>query len=241
MSDSFEPDVPKASFVLRIGSSDVALRQLSTVIGRDPRAGIVLDDSLVSRRHAELRLEDGVLVLQDLDSRNGVLLNGVPLARVHALKALDEIRVGSQRFVVRVIEAGDRSPNDVLDTPVFVCATCGLSYPTRLRACPGCKGPSKAAVSPASPRVVRFDSTVGAALSLEEFMKMLGRTILAHQVHQADLLMREIAIKVESHRGEISSEVLDALDEAARWLSVELEGSEWVSWLSTVRGGSGKD
>jgi hypothetical protein len=70
---------------------------------------------------------------------------------------------------------------------------------------------------------------------------MLGRTILAHQVHQADALMREIAIKVESHRGELSADVLAALDEAARWLAAELEGSEWVSWLPTERGGREKD
>ena len=51
-------------------------------IGRGPENDVVLEDSLkrVSRAHAELRLEDGVVTLSDLHSADGTLVDGVPIA-----------------------------------------------------------------------------------------------------------------------------------------------------------------
>ncbi|AKQ66991.1 FHA domain/GGDEF domain protein [Myxococcus hansupus] len=49
------------------------------IVGRQPPASIQLDDDSVSRRHAELEVtRDGVMV-KDLGSANGTLLNGEPL------------------------------------------------------------------------------------------------------------------------------------------------------------------
>jgi pSer/pThr/pTyr-binding forkhead associated (FHA) protein len=39
-------------------------------------------DTGVSRHHAELRVEDGQVVLVDLGSTNGTLVNGQPVRRV---------------------------------------------------------------------------------------------------------------------------------------------------------------
>jgi len=50
------------------------------VIGRDPGCDLVLDDEAVSRRHAHLRLEPGALRVVDLDSRNGLRIDGEPCA-----------------------------------------------------------------------------------------------------------------------------------------------------------------
>ena len=46
------------------------------VIGRDPAADLVLDDPMVSGRHAELRTVDGIPRIVDLSSRNGIFLDG---------------------------------------------------------------------------------------------------------------------------------------------------------------------
>ena len=45
-------------------------------IGRGAECELVLRDSKVSRRHARLAARDGVLVLTDLGSTNGTLVNG---------------------------------------------------------------------------------------------------------------------------------------------------------------------
>jgi hypothetical protein len=45
------------------------------VVGRDPEARVRLLSNRVSRRHAELRWEDGGLVVEDLGSTNGTRVN----------------------------------------------------------------------------------------------------------------------------------------------------------------------
>jgi ABC-type multidrug transport system ATPase subunit len=55
------------------------LDEAEVVLGRDPAGAQVVfgpQDRQVSRRHASLRVEDGVLVLRDLDSRSGTFLAG---------------------------------------------------------------------------------------------------------------------------------------------------------------------
>ncbi len=63
------------------------------VVGRDEEAGVHLPVKAVSRRHAELRFHSGHFVLTDLDSRNGVLLDGRPVRQV-TLEHGHEIRIG---------------------------------------------------------------------------------------------------------------------------------------------------
>jgi hypothetical protein len=63
------------------------------VIGRSRDSDLTLDDPNVSRRHAELRREDGAWVVADLASTNGVKVNGRRVAE-HRLVPGDEITVG---------------------------------------------------------------------------------------------------------------------------------------------------
>jgi FHA domain len=47
----------------------------ATTIGKDPSCSIVLQDSFMSSRHAEIKAEAGVWVLKDLGSTNGTQVN----------------------------------------------------------------------------------------------------------------------------------------------------------------------
>jgi hypothetical protein len=73
-------------------------------IGRSPDNGLTLDDARVSRHHARLRARHGMLVLTDLDSTNGVRVNGVRVAEV-ALGVGDRIEIGDTTLVVDVVAA----------------------------------------------------------------------------------------------------------------------------------------
>jgi len=53
-----------------------------TLLGRGTDCDLRMVDPGVSRHHAELRVEDGQVVLVDLGSTNGTLVNGQPLRRV---------------------------------------------------------------------------------------------------------------------------------------------------------------
>ncbi len=65
-----------------------------TVLGRHPRATIVLDDAFVSSEHAQLSWSDGRWWITDLDSTNGTLLNGRDLAVPTGLRFGDVIEIG---------------------------------------------------------------------------------------------------------------------------------------------------
>ena len=68
------------------------------VIGRLPECGVVLADSNVSRRHAELRRAGDSVVLTDLGSTNGTRVNGAPI-RERVLVSGDEVSVGSTTLI----------------------------------------------------------------------------------------------------------------------------------------------
>ena len=67
------------------------------VLGRAPGCDITLDDRNVSRRHAEVRRRGPVVVLVDLESTNGTIVNGRRI-REHPLADGDRITLGSSRL-----------------------------------------------------------------------------------------------------------------------------------------------
>lgn len=71
-------------------------------IGRAADNGLALDDNRVSRHHARLRARHGMLVLSDLDSTNGIRVNGVRVTEV-ALGVGDRIEIGGTVLVVDAV------------------------------------------------------------------------------------------------------------------------------------------
>jgi two-component system, NtrC family, response regulator GlrR len=49
------------------------------VIGADPKADLVIDDAAMSKFHCEIRIADGAATVRDLGSRNGTLIDRVPV------------------------------------------------------------------------------------------------------------------------------------------------------------------
>ncbi|MFJ3877529.1 FHA domain-containing protein [Streptomyces sp. NPDC090077] len=67
-------------------------------IGRDPGNDLVVDDLVVSRRHAELRaLADGTYEIADLGSHNGTYLNGAPVGTAPVTEG-DIVGIGHSAF-----------------------------------------------------------------------------------------------------------------------------------------------
>jgi two-component system, NtrC family, response regulator AtoC len=71
------------------------------VIGRAPDAGLVVDDPLVSRAHAQLLMVPDGLRLIDLGSRHGTLVNGERITDARMVSSGDVIAVGGTLLVVR--------------------------------------------------------------------------------------------------------------------------------------------
>ena len=64
-------------------------------IGRLPECTVAVNDSNISRRHAEVRPGPGAYVVSDLGSTNGTMVNGVKIAGEHRLTDGDIISVGA--------------------------------------------------------------------------------------------------------------------------------------------------
>jgi pSer/pThr/pTyr-binding forkhead associated (FHA) protein len=87
-------------FRIRYLAHDLELQIGDFVVGRGPECQLAVDDPLVSRKHAALRVSATGVVAQDLGSRNGVLINGVKLEGSRELVPGDKIRIGNQEIVV---------------------------------------------------------------------------------------------------------------------------------------------
>src|SRR5437762_4055747 len=76
--------------------------------GRLATLEIVLDDSSVSRRHAEIRTTPNGWRVRDLGSTNGTYINGNRLgAGEYALKPHDIVRCGNVTLVVEELSDGN--------------------------------------------------------------------------------------------------------------------------------------
>ena len=64
------------------------------VIGRSPSSDIVIDEPYVSASHARFTIQGPALVLEDLGSTNGTMVNGHIIEQPVTLRETDEVQVG---------------------------------------------------------------------------------------------------------------------------------------------------
>jgi hypothetical protein len=70
------------------------------MIGRGSGCQLVLEDALVSRKHARIEVRPDSATLHDLGSVNGVFVNGDRMGPEHELKDGDRITIGQQEILV---------------------------------------------------------------------------------------------------------------------------------------------
>lgn len=93
-----------------------------TVLGRHPSCDIVIPDTSVSRHHAAFIRDGKRVLIEDLRSRNGTLVNGQRVAGQRPLSDRDEVSVGEQQMLFRIATGSDTGDapstgnNDYLDS-----------------------------------------------------------------------------------------------------------------------------
>lgn len=93
--------------VVQGGSSELLPGQalpLSVVtgLGRAPSNTVIIEDAFASNEHALLSRRNGRWWLEDLDSKNGTLLNGERLTAPAILATGDEIGIGEVRLRIEL-------------------------------------------------------------------------------------------------------------------------------------------
>jgi predicted component of type VI protein secretion system len=87
-------------FRLRYLHHDLELSEGQFAVGRNASCQLSLDDPLVSRRHALLTVSEDGVTIEDLQSRNGVVVNGQKIGGRVALSAGDRIVIGAQELTL---------------------------------------------------------------------------------------------------------------------------------------------
>ncbi len=154
-----------------------------TVIGRTSDH-IQLSDNGTSRRHAEIRPENGLWLLTDLDSSNGTFLNGQRIAGPTALNHGDQIRVGSTLLVFSGQEgnegvAGVQSVHDLvdLDTPGMDAGSSILSAINASEESVILQSPETADAAAAWNVVYRVAESLGSIESIDTFLERVSDII----------------------------------------------------------------
>lgn len=80
--------------LLQVGPRRIALRQGTTSAGRDESSDVVLHDPSVSRHHARLWIDGSRVTVEDLGSKNGTRVNGVPVTEVTPIGHGTELQFG---------------------------------------------------------------------------------------------------------------------------------------------------
>lgn len=127
-------------FRLRFLLQEIDLPQGDTLIGRSANCQVTLDDPLVSREHARIRIQGAHALVLDLGSRNGVQLAGQPISGSAPLANGDRLRIGTQELVFLELPATAEPGRGVTRQTGFMvhCAVCTRAYPAELVACPAC-------------------------------------------------------------------------------------------------------
>jgi hypothetical protein len=227
-------------FRLRFLLQEIDLGPGVTIIGRSAACQITIDDPLVSREHARVRVDAGKITLEDLGSRNGLSVNGKPTKEVVELADGDRVRVGAQELVLCVI-GGVSTAADAANaekalkrTTGFMChcAECGIPYPAESPACPACGS---------AVRAQQEDTLTGARSdrdwSLELASEAVGRALDKQSWEDVERLLLRARLHVEQRLADgerIDRQPLHGIADAAVALATATGELTWVRWALSL-------
>jgi pSer/pThr/pTyr-binding forkhead associated (FHA) protein len=111
---------PWATLIVQQGpqpGKTYSLNKPSLTIGRSEECEVVIDDKRVSRRHAVLRWKGRELLIEDLNSANGTLVNGAPIHAPKIVQNGDVIAIGPALFGLQGVAALPSVPEGVGEKP----------------------------------------------------------------------------------------------------------------------------
>lgn len=206
-----------ARFRLRYQSTDLEMLPGEFVVGRSSSCNLALDDALVSRRHAVFHVGVDRLEVEDLGSRNGVVVNGSLIQGRHPLNHLDRIVIGAQELLVVRDEGEERAFRGARPT----LAGMTLDLPTMRKG-----------EAPEEPTALRTESVLDRladkALALgryEEAERMLGRRL------------KELLEEAQKGRPPTEEKLFAATSYALR-LADGTGKAQWLDWIFEIHDAS---
>ncbi len=95
------------------------IRDERITIGRAPLNDLVINDSRISRYHAQIRLMPGGAVIEDIGSTNGTFINGIPIHESHLLSDGELIGLADNITLRFIVEGSAQRVGGNMETPVI--------------------------------------------------------------------------------------------------------------------------
>jgi hypothetical protein len=184
----------------------------------------------VSRTHARITVTEQRAVVEDLGSRNGLMVNG---ERVKGPAELDDgsrIRVGTQEFVLGKLAESRNSRKVSQDTGFLChCAACGLPYPNKMTECPNCGSCDRFEEDTLSGSLPSREAwTLDLVIETVRKARQLGRwPDVERLLRRASEAVEHLLASGES----VEAPQLEVLADAAVALSVSLGQAHWARWV----------
>jgi len=81
----------------------IELRKTQTIIGRSPDCDVQIPSNRISRKHACVDFRNEEYHMRDLDSTNGVFVNGIKVVKC-VLRNLDQIEIGGIKLIFSEVQ-----------------------------------------------------------------------------------------------------------------------------------------
>jgi FHA domain len=204
-----------------------------TLIGRSLDCHVTIEDPLVSRQHARVVIEDDRARVEDLESRNGVKVNGATIKEPTSLKDGDRLRIGTQDLVfcrVDPVGAAHAKTTGVLR----LCANCRLPYPREMLQCPNCAATEQTDEETLSGAHGGEKQT---AWSLQLLTEALDKALTLGRDQDAERIIRRATAQMDeliAAGALLTNEQIEGLTRAAARASVAARDSTWAVWVPNV-------
>lgn len=93
------------------------------MVGRHPKSDIVIDNVAVSRHHAQITNANGEHFVEDLNSRNGTIVNGEPIEGRTLLRDGDQVQICDIIFIYYLNTAPLQQRSDATDNALKAVTT----------------------------------------------------------------------------------------------------------------------
>lgn len=220
---------------LRFLLQEIDLHDGDTLIGRSADCHVTIEDPLVSRNHARIRIARDLAVVEDLDSRNGTFVNGRAVEGLVGLEDGDRVRIGTLELVFcRAPErAQPQRPGRRTTGFMCHCAACGTPYPAESQACPHCGSNSRIDDDTISGIVGEADRN----WTLDLLVEVLGKARAVKRWNDVARMLSRARANIEARLASdqaVTPEHLDQVAEAAVELSAHLGDPEWATWVLNI-------
>lgn len=214
---------------LRFLLQEFDLPQGETVLGRSPECHVSIEDPLVSRQHARVRIDGERAVVEDMGSRNGLRVNGRPVKGETELADGDRIRIGTQELVFCRVTA----PSDAASKRTgFLrhCGSCRTPYPEEMIACPSCGSTDAADEETLSGMFGESRQN----WTLQLLVEVLEKALSLGRDGDAERILRRATANVDERLATdspIDKRQLDALADAASRFIEGTRSAAWARWI----------